>query len=150
MMTWILVSNHSTARLVSCQHPKQIKREEDITILANWIHPESRQHNSDLTADASGSRQHQGNPGTFTEKTSAHKEEGKKFATECAEYLNHAYDNHLFDHLILVCSPAFLGELRAKLTTHTTEIIQQSHSKDYTHFSDHDLAEALGKLIRGE
>lgn len=82
------------------------------------MHGESRQHDQDLVSDrpgrgwanAGGDARHAMDPPT---DPVAHERE--RFAHSLAERLKQAFGKKLFEHLVIVAEPAFLGELRRAL-----------------------------------
>jgi protein required for attachment to host cells len=111
-VTWILVADHQTARILSNvgigkglqEHP-ELRRD-------THLHP-----THDLMADRQGRSFESADTArhAMEAKSDAHRLEGRAFLDAAVQTLAHAQAGGRFDRLILVAPPRALGELRALL-----------------------------------
>lgn len=118
--TWILIGDASRARLFADGSPSR-----SFALVADFEHPSSRAHVSELVADAYGrkpvggsrsavngrNRSFHGRPGVEPD-TDPKDVEAMKFARDLAHELERAVDDHRFDELIVAAPPRFLGLLK--------------------------------------
>jgi len=62
------------------------------------------------------------------------------FAKDISAALEKGHNEHLFQDLILVVEPHFLGKVRAALSKKTFKTISDTLHKDLAHVADHDIA----------
>lgn len=140
----ILVSDSSHARIFTADTPSAAMVEiEDLT------HPEARLHTREITSDLPG-KQHDGGPsGTHAvePKTDAHKQASVEFAREVASYLHNKLNKNGYDALILVCEPAFLGELRNELDEQVKKHVTLEVTKNLVKHSAKDIRAHLPKFL---
>ena len=143
---WILVSDSSRARIfTSDTATAPIVELEDLT------HPESRQHTRDITSDLPG-KQHDSGPSghhAVEPKTDAHKQAGVEFARELAGHLHNNLNENRSDSLLLVCEPAFLGELRHELDDRVKKHVTLEVAKNLVKHSAEDIRAHLPKILPG-
>ena len=138
--TWILVANASAAKLFANSGPKL-----GLALIKELSHPQSRMKNADLVTDRAGHMQSSGDGhGSRQPRTKAKEQEMEHFARELAQELEHGRNARLFEHLILVAPPAFLGVLNEKLDAQTAKLVSTRYEKDYTQHDDKELTAHLG------
>lgn len=124
---WILVSNSNRARIFAIDSAtKSLIEIEDLA------HPEARLHTREITSDLPG-KYHGGGPSghhAVEAKSDAHKFAREEFAREIASYLHSNLDKDRYDSLVLVCEPAFLGELRQELDERVKERVTLEVTKN--------------------
>lgn len=137
--TWLLVANSSLARIY------KIEKQQHLTELKVFEHPESRLHNLDLVSDkpgrdiqVGGTRRH-----ALEQKTSPKKQEFQVFARELTDYVDEAHKQGILDTLYLAASPSILGLLRQSFHPNTAKLIKGEVDKDMTTFKSHEI---LGHL----
>lgn len=117
---WVLVAASSQARLFAIQGPQ-------VPLLAvhEFSHPESRQHEHDLTTDlpgrsfdSMGSGRH-----AMEQRVSVKEHEAQVFAREIGAYLEDARINKRFHSLIIMSAPSFLGVLRKSLSAGVNQCV---------------------------
>jgi protein required for attachment to host cells len=119
--TWILVADQSRAQLYLNVGPgKQLSKVKDIA-----APPPSVPRHDDS---------HDGQDRRY---------EGEDFAGELCEILQEGRVQNHFERLILVASPKFLGQIRAKLDRATEATVTATLDKDYMRFSDQDIQRHL-------
>src|SRR5437773_2128773 len=121
--TWILTCNASRARLLlEKQHGR------DYSLVGSYEHADSRAHVRDLMADAQGRKPvgpvpaakaaspggGYGRPGAEPD-TDPKEVEAQKFAHELAAMLEKGRSDHVYERLIVVAPPHFLGLMRSAL-----------------------------------
>jgi protein required for attachment to host cells len=143
---WILVSDSSHARIFSADAPSAAMVEfEDLT------HPEARLHTREITSDLPG-KQRDAGPGAsgshaVEPKSDAHKHASVEFAHEVAGYLHNNLNENRYDSLVLVCEPAFLGELRNALDERVKKVVTLEVDKNLVKHSAEDIRAHLPQLL---
>ncbi|MDY0011269.1 MAG: host attachment protein [Rhodocyclaceae bacterium] len=142
-ITWILVANASLAKLYANLGPNQ-----GLRLVKELIHPASRQKNSDLVTDRSGSMASGGGgKGTRQPQTLPKEHEAQVFAQEIARELYHGRAANAFARAILVAPPAFMGMLNTILDGPTALLVSDRLEKDYTKTPEMALKERLAACI---
>lgn len=141
---WILVSDSSHARIFSADTPSAAMVElEDLT------HPEARLHTREITSDLPGKQHDAGPSGTHAvePKSDAHKYASVEFAREVAGYLHSNLNENRYDSLVLVCEPAFLGELRHELDERVKKVVALEVDKNLVKHSVEDIRSHLPEFL---
>lgn len=138
--TWILVTDSAKARLFT-RDGKQTKA------IGDFVHPASRQHPGHYLSEAEG-RRGTGGTGTgdrpgLSASTNPKETEAEVFAREHAHRLKHGLDAHLYDDLVLVAPPHFLGLLRKVLDPQVARRITVAVDSDFAELDTQDL---MGRL----
>jgi protein required for attachment to host cells len=142
-ITWILVANASLAKLYANIGPNK-----GLTLVKELIHPESRQKNSDLVTDRSGSMASVGNgQGSRQPQTVPKTHEAKVFAQEIAQELYLGRAKNAFGRAIVFAPPSFMGMLNSVLDTPTAQLITDRFEKDYTKETEPVLRERLASCL---
>ncbi len=143
MRTWILVSDAARARLFeSPGNPASL------TLLQQWEHPESRYKAGELGADRHSTvTTATGIHGGISQQHSPKDIEIEHFARNIVEHLNMHAAKKIFDRLVLVAPPHFLGLLKKLLNGTAQQMLSATVDKDYTHISDHDMPTALARHL---
>ena len=91
--------------------------------MGELVHPESRQHEQELTSDLPGRAFDSGGQGRHAMGTeiSPKEQEAITFAKMVSDYLETARVQHSYEKLVLVAAPTFLGLLRKNLTDATID-----------------------------
>ncbi len=135
MTTWYLIADASRAKL--------LERKEDgqILLLRSFDHPDSRAHDGDLTGDLGRTRQ----TGSAAYASEREERSGRRhteyirFANELGEALKLGAIQNVYQELVLVSSPNFLGVLRKHLHAKVEERLVATLNKDLTELSDREL-----------
>lgn len=145
--TWVLVANGERARCFE-------RRAEDRALieLADFVHPQSQQPNlqraGDVSGDAGKGHGRTGHAGTqFEPHTEAHAKERGGFAAELANYLNQGINDHQCSQLVLIASPALLGELKPRLSVAAAKAVQVTVASDLTRYTGSDLKERVSQAL---
>lgn len=137
--TWILVANASQARIFFRNGIKQ-----ELTLVKELLHPESRMKNAELVTDRAGYMQGTGNGhGSKQPQTEPKQNEALHFAQELAQELNSGRCSQQFERIILVAPPSFMGLLGEKIDTQTAKLIDSRIGKDYTQSDEKSLISSL-------
>ena len=137
--TWVLVANASQAHLYATE-----RLGEEMNIIREFSHPESRAKGVNLASDKSGSSHNTAvNSGTRGEPEDPKEYEAERFAGELADVLDKGRINKAYRRLVLVAAPHFHGLLNAQLDDHTRDLVTTSINKDYTAFDTRELPERL-------
>ena len=147
--TWLLVADRARARIVA--KPNAIPSNgRDWEELEPLVSPEARVPGRALltdrpgrTFDRKGSGRH-----AMTTETSAKEEAATRFAKTLARVLDKGRTNHLYESLVLVAEPGFLGTLHANLSAQTAKKVIDTIPKDLTTRPHKELAQDLRALLR--
>jgi protein required for attachment to host cells len=141
---WILVAESSRARIFSSTRLNNpaLKEVED------FVHPESRLHEGDLTTSKPGSdKNSQGQARhTLNDETSVKKQENLYFARELTERLESGRTRGEYKNLILVAPPGFLGLLRDNLSTESSKLVVREINKNLVHETTRQLEQHLASF----
>jgi len=141
--TWILVSNASAGRIFKNTGPNK-----GLEIVREFKHPQSREKNSDLVSDRPGHNPGAGNGhGSFVPATTPKEHEADVFALELARELDAGRVENRYSRLVLVASPAFMGQLKGRLNDSVRGLISDSLEKDYTRATDKELTQHLASCV---
>jgi len=143
MTTWIMVSDASRAKLFSAE-----LREDPWSLVEEIKHPEGREFSREISPSSPPGRMQQSRaPGgrrtAVVPHTSPKEAEIQHFAEHLSHYLKEATAKGLFDQLVLVAPPSFLGILRRSLGRQTTNRLRTTVDKDLSMFDVSELRERL-------
>ena len=125
---WVLVANASEARLFATE-----RLGEDMSILKDFSHPESRAKGVTLASDRPGSSQGRGSSmGTRGNSEDPKNFEAERFAGELTIELDKGRTANAYRRLVLVATPHFQGLLNSHLNDHTRDMVVNSINKDFT------------------
>lgn len=138
--TWILVANRSGASLFESNWPGEtMRRLQDIP------HPEGRLQNTEIDSDKPGrafDSTGEGRHGMSKEHQATEKV-AQQFAHELGELLNKSRNTNVYDKLVLIAEPKFLGLLRAALDSNTAALVVQTVNKELLAVSPEDVISYL-------
>lgn len=142
--TLIVVADSTRARIFTAETAKSPLQE-----IETLAHPESRQHDRDITSDLPGRATGAFGSGTHTyeTKTDPKQHEVSEFAKEIAAHLEGARNANKLSKLLLVADPAFLGELRTRLSKATYETVVFELDKNLTHQTPEDIRKYLPEFL---
>ncbi|KAF0191146.1 MAG: host cell attachment-required protein [Gammaproteobacteria bacterium] len=138
---WILVAESSRAKVY-----EMLSRKAPLLEIDEFSHPESRQHEHDLTTDLPGrsfDSMGLGGRHAMEARESAKEHEAKVFAKTLGVYLEAARIKKRFDDLIIIAAPAFLGLLRKNLSDGTNQCVTEEIGKNLV---QHDVADIRAHL----
>lgn len=143
--TWILVANGSEARLFKSEHLGN-----DLNLLKEFEHPESREKGLDLATDRPGHYQVRGGEGqgAFVEQTSPKEVEANRFAQLLAEELEAGRTHNHYERLVVICPAQFHGLLRQHVSEQVRNQVIAHLEKDYTKMVEKELNQILDELPR--
>lgn len=125
-ITWVVVGDASRARIFRAEgrQPWMLVHELD--------HPESREHINVLLSDRQGRVTHgNGSHSAMDAHTEPHEVEAIRFARVLADRLEAAHAHSLFDEIVVVAPPHFLGLLRSTIDAEVQKRVRFSLPKDY-------------------
>lgn len=141
--TWILVSNASSGRIFKNTGPNK-----GLEVIKEFLHPQSREKNSNLVSDRPGHNPGAGNGhGSYVPATTPKEHEADVFALELARELDAGRVENQYSRLVLVASPAFMGQLKGRLNESVKGLVSDSLEKDYTRANDRELAQHLASCV---
>ena len=91
---------------------------------------------------SAGSSRHDYEP-----KTSWHDHQKQEFAREISEFINKAFENKEFEHLVIIAPSKTLGELRNFLNKNVQDKVSAEIHKDITKFTDSQIKDFLSNEI---
>lgn len=132
---WILVADSAHGRMFSTPDSRMLAE------VADYAHPEARQHERDLTSDQRGRSFDSAGQGrhAMEPQQSAHEHEADVFAGELADALEKGRNEHRFDSLVLVAPPEFLGRIRSRLSKPTAQTVVAEIDKNLVHLEPAEL-----------
>ena len=145
--TWILVANGSRAHLLETLKPRHMLHDDDLSEVACYEHPESREKMDQLAADGYGHNTHPagaggagiGGHGDFVERSEVRQNEKNHFAHELAEMIHKAHQANRFQRLVLVMSPELYGLFKPLLSDAVQQLVLMHINKDYSGLPKHEL-----------
>lgn len=141
--TWILVANASCARLFINNGPNK-----GLKIVREFQHQASREKASDLVSDRPGHFNSGGNGrGAYVATIDPKRNEAEHFAHELAKTLEQGRTSNIYQRLILVAPPAFMGAINSHIGSHVRTLISDSIEKDYTKTSEKEICGHLEHCI---
>lgn len=129
MKTWIVVSHRTEAKIFSYEH----KNGSAVKFVTKLDNARGRLKAQEINADKPGAFSSLMAHGTRLVKQQSPTERvAQEFAKKIVEYLEDAKRNHLFDELVLIADPHFLGRLRLLAGKSLKTCIVRELSKDLT------------------
>ncbi len=144
MHTLVAVTQRARAQLFL-----QDAAREPLVEIATFEHPESRRADREQDADRPGRVQDRGGPGRHAmavEETSKERE-AANFARTLADELQRRRNDGLFNQLVLVAEPGFLGLLRQALDAPTQKLVIGEVKKNLTGRRAEELYPHLGEHL---
>ena len=134
MSTWIIVGHRAGARIV--EHTRS-----GLQLVSEIEHAAGKLKDNELGSDRPGRAFSSVGAGrsAYSPRESAHDHASQNFASQLAETLRTARNEHRFDRLVLVAEPRFLGMLRGALDAPTAALVHDEAHKDLAHVPMHDL-----------
>lgn len=148
MDTWILVANASRARIFTSP-----ERGKPWQTVGEFEHPESRMKNRDINMKEQGRTKQSFGAGhrPMMEPVTEPKEvDAEHFAHQLANKLTDGAQRQVYEGLVLVAPPHFLGLLRKILSESTQKFVTATVDKDYTASDVRELVERLEGAVYGE
>lgn len=137
MKTWIAVVNRSEARFFEADSRKG----KQLTLVKKLENPRGRLRDGDINADRPGASR-----GSFlfsstrlVKMQSPTERIAQIFAKTVAQEIEAADNEHLFEDLILVVEPNFLGKLRLALSKKVMNKVSETLRKDLVNVPDHQM-----------
>ncbi|HET8610185.1 MAG TPA: host attachment protein [Burkholderiales bacterium] len=141
--SWVLVANASSACIYLNSGPKTGLRK-----LKQFTHGESRKKASKLVSDRPGYNNSHGNGhGVCVPQTPPKQVEADRFALQLARELEQGRKKNLYQRLIMVAAPTFMGLLKGHLDARVRQLVTDSFEKDYTKTDDRRLKSRLERCI---
>ena len=144
MKTWIAVVNRCEARLYETNEKNGVT-DRKLKLVKRLENPRGRLKSSEINADRPGSST---TSFTFSRTRLVKKQDptdriAQIFAKTISEELVRGVNEHLYEKLILVSEPNFLGKVRAALSKKTYNVVVSTLHKDLVNVSDHDLPQFI-------
>ena len=112
-------------------------------------HPEGRQHEQDMTSDLPGKAGgvKGGGGHAYEGETQPKKQEEINFAKRIARRLEAARNAREYEQLLMICTPAFLGDLRHELSAATARLVCFELNKNLVTHSEEDIRRHLPEYL---
>lgn len=126
---WVLAANSGNATLYAADSPTA-----PLTELETFDNPGARAKQMDLTSDRPGRSFDSHGEGRHAMETDVEPKEQEqiRFAKLIADRLEQGRVDNDFERLVVVATPAFLGQLRANFGTSLSSLVSLQIDKDYT------------------
>ena len=136
----VIVAESSRARIFAMENPRK-----PLTEIKDMVHPESRAHARDLTADLPGRSFDSRGQGRHVMEDSLDVKEHQAldFAEQLAGYINTECRNNNLDRLYIAAAPHFLGQLRKKLDTTAKHHIVRQLNKNLVAMDEAEIRKHL-------
>jgi protein required for attachment to host cells len=136
--TWIVAADASRARIL------QVADRERLVEIEDFVNPEGRLQNRELTTDANP-RLH--GPGGLSarEEASAVEHSVEMFSKRIGDYLEKARTDHRYQQLVLVAAPKVLGQLRKELGKEVEKLVVEELDKDLSWFNAREIERYFAK-----
>src|SRR5688572_24257757 len=136
--TWIVAADSSRARIL------QVADRERLVEVENFVNPEGRLQDRELTTDANP-RLHGPGGMSAREEPSAVEHAVEMFSKRIGNYLEKARTDHRYDKLYLVAPPKFLGLIRKELGKEVEKLISDDLDKDLSWFNAREIERYFAK-----
>lgn len=144
MKTLIVVANRTNARLLRCDGPGRA-----LEIVGELEHPEGRKANRDMDTDRPGRAYDRHGPGrhAMEKEQSTRERSAADFARAIARAIETARNDAVFEDVVLVADPRFLGMLRDSLDPVTSRMVRGTVRRDLAHLEPRDLPPHLSEIL---
>jgi protein required for attachment to host cells len=141
MSTWIVVGHRAGARIV--EHTRS-----GLKLIEEIDHAAGRLKDNEIESDRPGRAFSSVGTGrsAYSPHETAHDHAAQTFASQLAQTLRAARNEHRFDRLVLVAEPRFLGMMRGALDGATAALIHDEAHKDLANVPMHDLHSHLREV----
>lgn len=129
---WIVVADGSRARILARKTPRS-----DLTLVESLDNPAARQKTRDLITDSPGPL------GTSDPLSSPGEIEEDRFAHRLAQRLSDGAHRNLFNGLVLIAAPRFLGVLRSELPRPVSALVVSEMVKNFTSLTVEEVQQSL-------
>lgn len=138
----VVVANGSKARIFttySAHYP--------LVEIASLVAPEMRMHEQNMVSDLPGKNRSNSAGHAYEDEVNPKKYVMVGFARYLSDYLDDASEKNQIARILIVASPALLGELRKHITDQTNDLIVYQLAKDLTTFDTDDIRAHLPKYL---
>jgi len=144
MKTWVAVVNRCEARLYETNQKNGVF-DKKLKLIKKLENPRGRLKSGEINADRPGvaTLSFAYSRTRLVKKQDPTDRVAQIFAKTISEELDRGVNDHLFENLILVSEPHFLGKVRAALSKKTASAISETLHKDLAHVPDHDLPQFI-------
>jgi protein required for attachment to host cells len=142
--TWILAADSSRARIFETLESGHTIRE-----IEDFINPEGRASNRELTSDAEGRYYGQGQQyraHSTSPRVDAVEHEAELFAKTIGEYLDKARTEHRYEKVHIIAPPKFLGLLRKKVGDEVRKLVTDETAKDISSLDSKEIEAHIREL----
>ncbi|MFV8781366.1 host attachment protein [Microbulbifer sp. SA54] len=137
---WVLVANHTHARLFEAENRAGALRE-----IEAMVYPEGRMKGQELLSDAPGRSFDSLGLGrhAMSSPTDLRKQGAQKFARDIAHALEKGRQEGRYDKLYIVAEPSMAGSLRMSMTAPTLATIAGESRKNITNCDTEEIRAQL-------
>lgn len=142
--TMVIVAHRTGARFLTQEGPgKPLEPWRELE------HPAGRRMNREVDSDRPGRVHDRFGPArhAMAKEEPPHERSAADFAREVAQVAEQARNDNLFDDVVLVAEPRFLGMLQESLDPVTARKLRGTVQKDLADIETRDLAGYLGEVL---
>ncbi|HUW98456.1 MAG TPA: host attachment protein [Acidiferrobacter sp.] len=141
---WVLVAHRGGARIF-----ESAGRKQDLKLRQDIPHSQGKLKNRDIGSDRPGRGVNsQGSRTSLQQAQEPTAHIAEQFAKQLAELLNAGRVKRLYEKLVLIAEPHFLGLLHAALSSESTALVIASVPKDLAHTEIQGVRDHLEGIIR--
>lgn len=142
--TWIVVSDSARARILTTN-----RRKTRLVEVKEFLHPQSRVHEEEVATEKLDRSFRSEAPGRhdMSETLSPKKHEAWKLCKELANEIEAGRTRGEFERLVIVAAPAFLGELRKRMSDPTSRLIVAELDKELAGMDTEEIRKHLPQQV---
>lgn len=140
----VVVANSSFAEIYTIELGREMVKKHHLDF------PAGREKDGQILSDRPGRSfsKFGGERHALSSEVDIHTHEQQVFAHQIVDLIKKAQVEHLFERLVLIAPPEFLGELRRCLPESAKKLIYKEFSKDFPAFlSDHERVDTICRLL---
>jgi len=136
MKTWVVVADSARARIF-----KPADQGKVLQLVKEYQNPAAQVHERDLATDRPGRTFERNGPGrhAMSESMSPKEHEAWKLSKHLTDEIESARMLALFDRLVIVAAPAFLGQLRKMLTPSAALLVVHELDKNLAQMEPREI-----------
>lgn len=143
-MLWTVIASTDHCKIYEFD-----RKNKELHLIKQLIHPESRKKDQDLVSDKPGHyKSHNFNRGAFIPDTSPKEVVLEEFARQIANELDLARSQNQYKNLVLISQPKMMGLIQKANNAHVKNLILETINKDNIHFTESEIIDELTTALR--
>lgn len=138
---WIIVANQAEAKVYRAENVHRLVEH------ASLYHDNGNQATQDLVSDKQGDMRGAYGTDSREQKTTVKTKEANLFASQIANFLERGINEKDIERFYLIANPAFLGALRAALSSNTARLVEGEITKDLVQAKPEQIREYLPPVL---